>query len=83
MLIADLVSILLSNSVAIAGIIFFLLLIFGGISIIMGGSTDDPQKVARGRQAVSWAVVGFILIFASYWIIQLVEIIVGFNILNP
>jgi hypothetical protein len=81
--VGGLVSVILSNAVAIAAVILLFLLIFGGISIIMGAGQQDPQKIGRGRQAATAAIVGFILIFAAYWIIQLVEILTGVAILNP
>lgn len=77
-----LVSIILSNAIIIAGIILLFLLIFGGISIIMGAGQGNPEKSAKGQKAVSSALIGFLLIFAVYWIIQIVEVIFGFSILQ-
>lgn len=80
---ADLVSIILSNAIIIAGVIVLFLFIGGGISIIAGAGQDNPERAARGKQAVTAAAIGFIIIFASYWIIQVVEIITGLDILSP
>ena len=80
---ARLVSIILSNAIIIAGIIMLFLMIGGGIGIIAGAGKGNPEAAARGRQAVTAAVIGFIIIFATYWIIQIAEIITGVNILNP
>jgi hypothetical protein len=80
---ADLVSIFLSNAIIIAGVIMLFLLIFGGISIMMGAGRDNPEATARGRQAATSAVIGFILIFAAYWIIQIIEFMTGLEILSP
>jgi hypothetical protein len=79
--VGGLVSIFLSNAVAIAGVILTILLIFGGFSIIMGAGQQDPQKLAKGRQAATAAIAGFIIIFTAYWIIQIVEIMTGITIL--
>lgn len=81
--IADLISVFLSNAVVIAAVIFTLLLIFGGISMIMGAGESDPQKTAQGKKAATAAVAGFVIIFVSYWIIKIIEIIAGFSILRP
>jgi hypothetical protein len=81
--IADLVSIILSNAIVIAGIIMLFLMIFGGISVIASAGQDDPQKAAQGKKAVTAAVIGFIIIFISYWIVQIIETITGVQILNP
>jgi hypothetical protein len=77
------VSIFLSNAIVIAGVIMIFLLIFGGISIIMGAGQDNPETAARGKQAATTAVIGFILIFAAYWIIQIIEFMTGLEILRP
>lgn len=82
-LLADLVSIILSNAIVIAGIIMLFLMIGGGIGIISGAGKGNPEAAARGRQAVTAAVIGFIIIFATYWIVQIAEIITGVKIFNP
>ncbi len=79
---ADLVSVILSNAMVVASIILLLLLIFGGISMIMGAGQDNPEAAAKGKQAATSAVIGFIIIFAAYWIIQIIETLTGLNILN-
>lgn len=80
---ADLVSVILSNALVIAGIIFLFLLIFGGISMIAGAGRDNPEQAAKGKQAATAAVTGFIIIFAAYWIILIIEAATGLAILNP
>lgn len=78
-----LISVLLKNVYVLAGILLFVLLIFGGISIIMGAGSGDTKKTGQGQKAVTSALVGFLIIFASYWIIQIIGKITGVNILNP
>jgi hypothetical protein len=53
------------------------LLIFGGISIMMGAGSGNKDDVAKGKKAVTAAVAGFLIIFCAYWIIRIVEIITG------
>jgi hypothetical protein len=77
------VSVILSNAVAIAGVILLFLLIFGGISIMMGSGSGNKDDVAKGKKAVTAAIAGFLIIFCAYWIIRIVELITGFDILNP
>jgi hypothetical protein len=81
--IAGFVSIITSNAVAFAGIILLFLLIFGGISIMIGAGSGKKDDIAKGQKAITYAIIGFLLIFTAYWIIQLVQIIFGFNILSP
>lgn len=77
------ISTVLRNVYILAGVLLFLLLIFGGLGIIMGAGSGDAKKTAQGQQAVTQALIGFVLIFASYWIIQIIEIITGLKILSP
>ena len=81
--IGQLVSIIISNIMVLAGIVMVFLFVAGGIGIISGGSSDNPERASKGKQAVTFALVGFLIIFAAYWIIQVVEEITGVNILNP
>ena len=79
----SLISLILKNIYMVAGVLLLFLLIFGGLSIIMSAGASDPKKAAQGKKTVSAAVIGFLIIFASYWIIQIIEYITGLNILNP
>jgi len=77
-----LISILLKNVYVIAGVLLLVLLIFGGISIISSAGGGDAKKTAQGQKAITSALIGFLIIFASYWIIRIVEIITGLNIMG-
>ncbi len=78
-----LVSVFIKNAYVLAGILLFLLLIFGGLGLIMSAGSGDAKKTAQGQQAITTALIGFLIIFASYWIIQIIETVTGLNILNP
>ncbi|MBI3290137.1 hypothetical protein HYZ78_01945 [Candidatus Microgenomates bacterium] len=79
----SLVSVVVSNLYVIAGIVILFLIIFGGFGIISGAGSGDQQKTAQGKQALTSAIIGFLIIFTSYWIIQLIELITGLSILKP
>lgn len=76
------VSAVISTLYILAGVILLILIILGGLGMIMGAGQSDPQKTAQGKKAVTTAVVGFLIIFASYWIIQLIELLTGVDILK-
>lgn len=68
-----------------------ILLIFGGIillfMLISGGFTmmtavSDPKGADTGKQRITAALTGFFLLFLSYWIIQILEIVLGVTILG-
>jgi hypothetical protein len=77
-----LVSILIKNIYVIAGIILFFLLIGGGIMVIMGAGQNNPEQAAKGQKAVTSAIIGFLVIFGSYWIIRIISAVTGLDILS-
>jgi hypothetical protein len=40
------------------------------------------KGVDEGKQKITAAVIGFIILFAAYWIMQLLELIFGIRILS-
>ncbi len=79
----NLVSIILSNALLLAGVLMVFFLVVGGIGVISGAGEDNPEKAGKGRQAVTFALMGFLVIFAAYWIIQVIEQVTGVEIFNP
>lgn len=63
-----------------AVILTLFFLVYGGISFITSGG--DKQKVSQARLRITYAVVGLIIIFLSFFIINLIGGIFGINILN-
>lgn len=79
----SLISALLPNVFIIAGVLLFILLIFGGLSVIISAGKGDSEGAGKGKNMVTWAIIGFILIFASFWIIQIISYITGIDFLKP
>ena len=75
-----LVGVLLFNAYVLAGIVFFFLLLFGGFGVIMGAGGGNPEQTAKGGKTVAAALGGFLIIFLSYWIIRIIEVITGIDI---
>jgi len=76
----NIISDVLPNALVFSAFILFLYLIFGGFIIIT--ASGNAKKADEGKQAVTNAIIGFIVIFTSYWIIQIIEIITGIPILK-
>lgn len=76
---ANLVSSILSLSFAIASIIILFMFVFAGYSLIAGAGNNDPQQAAKGKQAATWAFVGFMVVFSAFWIVKLIEVMFGFT----
>lgn len=79
----SIINAILPNVFILAGVILLLLLIFGGFLVIVNAGGGNPQATEKGKQAVTYALLGFILIFAAYWIIQIIEYVTGIKIFEP
>jgi hypothetical protein len=76
-----LVNTVLPNVYIIAGLILFIYALVGGFLIIASGSSADQAK--NGQKIITNAIIGFIILFASYWLIEIISIITGIPILDP
>lgn len=63
----------------LAGLILFVMLIYGGFKMILQATTK--KSIEEGKKIITNAIVGFILLFAAYWIFQLIQVILGVQIL--
>lgn len=79
----DLVNVVVRNAFVVAGVISFVLLVAGGFGIIVGAGAGDTKKLEQGKQAMSAAAVGLILVVASLWIVQIIEKVTGLSLLSP
>jgi hypothetical protein len=53
-------------------------MVFGGLLMI--SSAGNAKQTESGQQAITNAIIGFALIFTSYWIIQIIEVLTGISI---
>ena len=82
--VGDLVSLLLTGSITIASIIVMFLLVGGAVTMIMSAGNGDAKGAAQGKQAITWAIVGFVVVLMAFLIVKLVEQITGGSfITNP
>lgn len=78
--IGNLITAVIPYIFVIAGLIFFGLLIWAGFEFLT--SAGDPEKVKGAQGKLTGAITGFIIIFAAYWIAQILEVIFGITILG-
>ena len=55
---------------AFAGIALLVMLILGGFALLT--SAGDSKKLDSGKRQITYAIVGFLVIFISFWIVQLI-----------
>jgi hypothetical protein len=65
---------------AAAGIGLLLVLIFGGFTLLT--SAGDAKKLESGKNQITNGLIGFLIIFVAYWIVQLVGNIFGISALT-
>ena len=73
-------SVIVRNIYIIAAIILLIFIFIGGLGMILNAGNAEKQK--QSSQTLSSAVTGFFILFTSYWIIKLIELILGVRILS-
>ena len=60
---------------AIAGLLLLLYLLYGGLSLML--SRGDPKAAQSAKDKITGAVVGFVIVFVAYWLVQIIGTIFG------
>ena len=71
----NLVSILVTYLLPLAGLLLLLYLVFAGFQYLTSGG--DPKKIEVAKQKLTSGIIGFIVVFISYWLVQLVARVLG------
>lgn len=79
----DLVSVLLKNSLVIAGVTAFVLLIVAGFGFIVAAGSGDAKRIEQTRTSIMVVLIGLALVAASVWIVQIIEKVIGRNVISP
>ena len=64
--------------IVFSGVILLAMLIYGGFEMLT--AAGNPEQAEKGKKRLTTSLIGFIVIFAAYWIIQIMEVILGVNI---
>lgn len=59
----------------LAGILLLLYLIIGGFGLMTSGG--DPKAVQSAKSKITNALIGFVIVFAAYWVVQIVASVLG------
>ena len=78
--IGDIVSRALTYVFPVAGILVFIYLLYGGLNLMLAAGNEEGIK--EGKAKITNALIGFLIIFAAYWLVQILEIILGISLLN-
>lgn len=69
----DMVNLIVKVVFVGAGIVLFLMIVMAGFSMI-GGDSKDKDKA---KTTMTSAAIGFIVMFAAYWIMQIIQLLTG------
>jgi hypothetical protein len=70
---------LLKYVLVAAGLYLFAQLVLGGIDLMF--AAGEPGKIKSAGDRITNAFIGFIIIFVSYFIVQIVQLVLGIKIL--
>ena len=73
--VGSIITVVVPLVLAAAGLFLLFYLVTGGFGIMT--SKGDPKALDAARTKITTAIVGFIIIFVAYWIVQLLGLILG------
>ena len=76
----EIISTLFSYSIPIAGILMLLMIIFGGYQLMTSGG--EPEGIQSAKSKITLGIVGFLIVFSSWFIIRIIEVVFGIDILG-
>jgi hypothetical protein len=76
--IPGIISALIRLTVVVAAIVFFFILVIGGIRWIASGG--DKAQTEAARNQITAALVGLVIVFAAWAIVQLINVFFHVNI---
>jgi len=76
----SIISVIVKNIYVIASIILLIFVIMGGVGMVINAGNAEKQK--QSSKTLTSAVAGYLILFASYWIIKIIELVTGIKILS-
>ena len=76
--IGSIISTIMPYIFVFAGLSLLIMLITGGITLMTAGG--DPGKSKAGYGKITAGLIGFIIIFVSYFVVQIVQTVFGVTI---
>lgn len=62
---------------AVAGVFMLIMIIMAGFTLLT--SAGDAKKMEQGQRHLTYAILGFVVIFVAYWAVQLLGIVTGMD----
>ncbi|NOY15152.1 MAG: hypothetical protein GXP43_02950 [bacterium] len=77
---AAVINLILPYILILSGLLVFFYLLMGAFKFLT--AMGDESKITSGKKMITNALIGFVIIFTSYWLIQIIEVILSVNILT-
>jgi len=65
--------VIIKNIYILTGIVLFFMIVVGGVGMIANAGNAEKQK--QSSQTITSAVIGYVIMFAAYWIVKIIEIV--------
>jgi len=63
-----------------AGLSLLIYFTFAGFNLMNSGG--DPQKVKAAQAKMTTAILGFIIVFSAFWVVQFAGLFLGLDVFN-
>ncbi|MCX6705128.1 MAG: hypothetical protein NT162_02210 [Candidatus Woesebacteria bacterium] len=77
--VGGIISLFLNTAFVLSGLILLFFFIMGGIGMISSAGQSDPQKAEQAKKTITSAIIGFVIVFTSYWIVKLISSLLGIS----
>ena len=75
----DIVGKLLPYAMVVAGLAMLVMLIWGGITLMT--AAGNPAKSKEGYGKIQAGLIGFVIVFITYFVAQIVQVVLGVKFL--
>ena len=79
----SLISTLLPNIIVIAGVVFFFMVVVSGFNIVVNAGSGNAQMIAKHKATFIQALIGFLIVIAAFFILQIVSTVTGIKFNAP
>lgn len=74
---SGIISFVFPKILIIGGIVFFIMIVFAGLGMISGAGGDDPHSQEQAKNFLTFSIVGLLIMFGSFWILQIISKVTG------
>lgn len=78
--IIEITSTLLTYALPLSGLLLFLVIMYAGFGLLT--SANNPEQAEKSKQTITTGIIGFLIIFAAYWIAQILQVLFGIPIVS-